>query len=191
MKELLTLICLLLTTVIFAQSTISGTVKDDTGNPLIGATVLIKGTTEGAATDYNGQYSLEVAEGTYTLVVSYVGYKEQEKEIIVNGNVVVDFDMEVGSIIGTEVVVSGSKRQEKLTESPATIETIHARELEEFAGNPGELLARLKGVEYVRAGVAGPGINIRGFNSNFNSKNLQVTDGRFSTLVATGLPDIV
>ena len=188
MKQLFTLIGLLLTTVVFAQSTISGTVNDDAGEPLIGATVLVKGTTKGTATDYNGQYALEVENGTYTLVVSYVGFKEQEKEVSVQGNTTVDFDMEIGSIIGTEVVVSGSKRQEKLTESPATIETIHARELTEFAGNPGELLARLKGVEYVRAGVAGPGINIRGFNSNFNSKNLQVTDGRFSTLIATGLP---
>ncbi|MEL6534978.1 MAG: TonB-dependent receptor, partial [Bacteroidota bacterium] len=54
--------------------------------------------------------------------------------------------------------------------------------------NPGELLARVKGVDFIRSGVVGTGVNIRGFNSNFNAKNLQVTDGRFSTLIATGLP---
>ena len=52
----------------------------------------------------------------------------------------------------------------------------------------GELAGRTKGVDYVRAGVLGTGLNVRGFNSAFNPKNLQVNDGRFSTLIATGLP---
>ena len=98
-----------------------------------------------------------------------------------------DFTLSVGASFDA-VVVSGSKKPEKLTESPATIETIFAREIEEYAGNPGELLARQKGIDYFRAGIATPAFNIRGFNSNFNSKNLQVTDGRFSNLIATGLP---
>jgi iron complex outermembrane receptor protein len=189
MKHVLTFISLLFATAIFAQSSVTGTVTDaSNGEPLIGATVIIKNERKGTATNYDGQYSLSVENGTYTLVVSYVGYAEQEKEVSVSDNLTADFALELSGITGTEVVISGSRKQEKLTESPATIETIHARELQEFSGNPGELLARLKGVEYVRAGVAGPGINIRGFNSNFNSKNLQVSDGRISTLIATGLP---
>ena len=43
-------------------------------------------------------------------------------------------------------------------------------------------------MDFVRSGVVGTGVNIRGFNSNFNSKNLQVADGRLATLIATGLP---
>ncbi|MEO1624249.1 MAG: TonB-dependent receptor [Bacteroidota bacterium] len=173
-----------------AQSgTITGTVTATEGNELIGASVLLKGTIKGTVTDLEGKYTIELEAGTYTLVASYVGYADQEIEVSVQAGqqTVGDFALSLGTELD-EVVVSGSKKREKLTESPATIETIHAREIEEYAGNPAELLARQKGIDYFRAGIATPAFNIRGFNSNFNSKNLQVTDGRFSTLIATGLP---
>nr|WP_299032727.1 TonB-dependent receptor plug domain-containing protein [uncultured Tenacibaculum sp.] len=54
--------------------------------------------------------------------------------------------------------------------------------------NIGELAARQKGLDFPRSGVLGTGINIRGFNSAFNSKNLQMRDDRVSMLIATGLP---
>lgn len=176
--------------ILSAQSAmIKGKVTEVDGAPLIGASVLVKGTPTGTVTDADGSYSLNVAAGVSTLVVSYVGYTEQEVSVSVaaGGQVTQDVVLSVGTNL-TEVVVSGSKKPEKLTESPATIETIHAREIEEYAGNPGELIARQKGIDYFRAGIATPAFNIRGFNSNFNSKNLQVTDGRFSNLIATGLP---
>lgn len=188
MKVFSTLLCLLMSAMLFGQ-TIKGTVTDAaSGEPLIGANVTVDGTNKGTFTNEKGEYALTVDAGTYTVVASYVGYTEMSKEVTVDGDATVDFVLMAGIMAGTEVVVSGSRKPEKLTESPATIVTIHSRTLDEFAGNPGELLARLKGVEYFRAGVAGTGINVRGFNSNFNAKNLQVTDGRFSSLVATGLP---
>ena len=63
---------------LYAQSTISGTVTDESGNPLIGANVLVEGTVVGAATDIDGTFSINyVPEGEYTLLVSYFGYKDQ------------------------------------------------------------------------------------------------------------------
>ncbi len=88
-----------------------------------------------------------------------------------------------------QVTVSASRKVQKLVEVPATVNIISSKDIKEFTGfNLGELAARQKGVDFVRAGVLGTGINIRGFNSAFNSKNLQITDDRVSTLVATGLP---
>ncbi len=88
-----------------------------------------------------------------------------------------------------QVTVSASRKVQKVVEVPATVNIIGAKDIAEFSGfNIGEMASRTKGVDFVRAGVLGTGINIRGFNSAFNSKNLQITDDRVSTLVATGLP---
>ena len=191
MKRCITLATLtFLTLALWAQTgMVTGIVTGIDGEVLIGASVRVKGTTQGTVTDTDGKFSLTLEEGEQTLVASYIGYAETENMVTVRSGseTTVNFSLAAGTQLD-EVVVSSSKHPEKLTESPATIETIHAREIEEYAGNPGELLARQKGIDYFRAGIATPAFNIRGFNSNFNSKNLQVTDGRFSTLIATGLP---
>jgi len=191
MKKLFTLLLTCFSTVLLlAQTgTISGTVTGEDGLPLIGANLLLVGTSSGTVTDERGNYTLAGNPGTYTLLTTYIGFAELEQSVTVEAgkDIRVDVRLEPGTELDV-VVVSGSRTQQKLTESPATIETIFAREIESYAGNPGELLARQKGIDYFRAGIATPAFNIRGFNSNFNSKILQVTDGRFSNLIATGLP---
>ncbi|MEL7220883.1 MAG: carboxypeptidase-like regulatory domain-containing protein, partial [Bacteroidota bacterium] len=190
MKIKFTLLLLCFSFFAWSQTgTIKGTVTDENGDPLVAANVLVQEILKGEITDASGTYTINVAPGDYTVVVSYIGYADMRKTVTVTNGAAttVDFSLSPGTQLD-EVVVSGSRRPEKLTESPATIETIFARQIEEYAGNPGELIARQKGVDYFRAGIATPAFNIRGFNSNFNAKNLQVTDNRFSTLVATGLP---
>lgn len=194
MKNLyLNLLFSLLSAAVFAQGgSITGTVTDSsTGEKLIGANVVLKGTLNGDVTDINGKYNISsVSDGTYVVVVSYIGYESQEQSVTVNGSTsVADFQLIEGTVFGEEIVVSGTRRPEKITDTPATIEVISKKDLENWGSfNTGELLSRLKGVDYVRSGVVGTGINVRGFNSNFNAKNTQVTDGRFSSLIATGLP---
>ena len=73
-KLFLSSLILLTSTIMYAQSEIKGTVLDDLGETVIGATVLEKGTTNGTITDFDGNFSLKVEAGT-TLVISYVGYK--------------------------------------------------------------------------------------------------------------------
>jgi len=177
----------------FAQNVVSGKVIDaKSGEALIGASAILSGTSKGATTNVDGSFEISgVADGSYTIKVSFVGYEELTRSVNVSGA-----DVDLGSIGLAEsifsfdqVVISGSRQPEKITQTPATIEIISSKSLDELPSfNPGELLSRMKGVDYLRAGVVGTGINIRGFNSNFNSKNLQVNDGRFSTLIATGLP---
>ncbi|MEP0368610.1 MAG: TonB-dependent receptor [Cyclobacteriaceae bacterium] len=194
MKKLyLNILFLVLSVSLMAQGgVITGTVSDsDSGEPLIGANVVIKGSLNGDETDINGKFNISgLSEGsTYTITASYVGYGSMEQSVTVSGTTTVDFKLVEGTVFGEEVVISATRRPEKITESPASIEVISKKELENWGSfNTGELLSRLKGVDYIRSGVVGTGINVRGFNSNFNAKNAQVTDGRFSSLVATGLP---
>ncbi len=187
------LLCGLLQTVAYAQTgSISGTVKDASGEALVGATVRILGTNSGAITNLDGAFTIsKLSAGDYTVSVSSVGYSTMSREVTLGAgeNASLDFSLEEGVVLGEGVVISGSRLAEKITESPATIEVISNQDIEQWASfNPGELLSRLKGVDYIRSGVAATGINVRGFNSNFNAKNLQVSDNRFATLIATGLP---
>ena len=165
----------------------------DTEQPLIGATVLVEGTSKGASTDSNGEFFIaNVPAGDYKLRLSYVGYSYPAIPVSVTSGGTTNIgsvSMKSSIVIGEEVVVSASRRPEKLTEAPATISLISSREIEMLPSfNIGELLARQKGVEFIRTGVMGTGINVRGMNSAFNPKNLQMNDARLSTLIATGLP---
>ena len=174
-----------------AQTTISGTAKDvQNGESLIGANISIKSTSVGAVSDEKGNYRFETTlKPPFTLSCSFIGYAQ--KEVLVTEGGQIAFNLELGQQVNIteEVVVSASRRAEKITQAPSTINIINAKTIEETpAFNIGELAARTKGVDYVRAGVLGTGLNVRGFNSAFNPKNLQLNDNRISSLVATGLP---
>lgn len=189
MKRILfTMIFFTMATLSWSQ-TVSGIVTDMNGDPLIGASVMVKDSDAGTITDTDGTYAFKLDPGVYRIQAAYVGYASEIAEVsVVEGETVLDFALSEGVLFGDEVVISATKRTEKLTESPATIQTITVDQITDYAGNASELLGRQKGIDYFRAGIAGPAFNVRGFNSNFNSKNLQVTDGRFSSLIATGLP---
>ena len=76
-RMVLLLACLFAGISAWAQGTVTGTVTDANDEPLIGATVLVKGTSVGTSTDIDGKFSIAAAQGK-TLVVSYVGYTTQE-----------------------------------------------------------------------------------------------------------------
>ncbi|MBX2929102.1 MAG: TonB-dependent receptor [Saprospiraceae bacterium] len=174
------------------RAVIAGKVTDaQSKEAVVGANVYLEGTTTGTVTDLNGMYSITTAPGDYTLIISYVGYgnKSQRISLTSGETTTADVMLETSNLLGQEVVVSASRSAEKITNAPATISVINSRSIEELPSfNVAELLGRQRGLDYVRSGVLGIGVNARGFNSAFNPKNLQVNDGRFSTLIATGLP---
>lgn len=174
----------------YAQDvSVTGRVIDEEGNPLEGASVYVEDIAVGTTTDANGQYQLVLPQGRHLVQASYIGYSPASQTLnIGEDGATLNFTMSTSLQLDEVVIVSGSKKAEKITNSPATVVTISSRQIGQYAGNPGELIARKKGVDYFRAGIATPAFNIRGFNSNFNSKNLQVADGRISSLIATGLP---
>ena len=191
MRRLFFLLCLLIVQMtVMAQSTkISGRITDvKTKEPLSGASVVAKATGIGTSTDADGNFSLTLPKaGKVTLVISYVGYADVEKSV--DGGTV-NVELRTSSGMGDEVVVSASKRPEKITRAPATISVITAKDFSQSSSfNVGELASKIQGVEFVRTGVTGVGFNARGFNNAFNAKILQMTDGRNSMMAGgSGLP---
>lgn len=174
------------------RGTVSGKVTDAvSGEGLAGATVVVDGATGGTATGADGVFTFATSAGAHKLLISYVGYQTATVEVSVpaGGASTANVALEPTGIQGGEIVVSASRRAEKLTNAPATIQVIGAKAISELPSfNVAELLGRQKGLDYVRSGVLGIGVNARGFNSAFNPKNLQINDNRLSTLIATGLP---
>lgn len=183
-------IILLSFSVALADGTINGVVTNaETNGPLMGANVVLQGTEMGAATGSNGDFAIvNVPSGSYTLVVSYIGYSDYTEAVVVgDGDTSLDLVLSPTELMGDMVVVSGFKTVQKVTDAPATINVISAVEIKRHPGNIGELFGRQKGVDYIRTGIVGIGISIRGFNSAFNPKILQMNDDRLSQLIATGL----
>jgi outer membrane receptor protein involved in Fe transport len=164
---------------VFGQN-LSGTVKDSRNKePLIGATVLIKGTSRGAAVDLDGNFNIALQDEKppFTLVVSFVGYTP--KEIEVNSitqkiNVV----LETNEKILKEVEIVDSRLTEKQRESPLTVEALDLLAIKETpAANFYDGLGALKGVDLTAASLGFKIINTRGFNSTSPVRSLQIIDG--------------
>jgi iron complex outermembrane recepter protein len=132
MKKLLPFLTALLLTsmVAFAQNReVTGLITDaDSGSPVPGANVTIKGTTTGTATDANGKFSLSVPAGTNSLTISFVGYATQEVSIPESNYVAVS--LAAGSNELEEVVISvGRGAQRTITDTPLPVDVFSAKEL--------------------------------------------------------------
>src|SRR6187455_395155 len=153
-------------TVLYSQKTssINGRITDkQTGEPLPGATVTIKGSLTSVTTSSEGYYSLtNINAGQVNLIISYVGYENKEITVPVNEGATVNADAALNLVVhaGNEVVVAASKRAEKITNAPASIHVIGKTELERFSGsNIYELFSKVQGIEFVRTGVDYVAIN--------------------------------
>lgn len=118
-------------TTVFAQKQISGIVKDNKGEPLIGVNILEKGTSNGVATEINGTYKIKVKEGA-TLVFSYIGYQSLEKGIA--GVSVIDVVMANGQVL-EEVQVVGSRNSKRtVVNSAVPIDIIDVKSVSTQSG---------------------------------------------------------
>src|SRR5680860_160710 len=95
-----------------AQHTVTGTVTDSKEVPLPGANILEKGTTNGVQTDFDGNFSIEIADENGVLVISYIGFGE--KEVQVNGQTAINVELEETAQGLDEVVVVGYGTQKKV-----------------------------------------------------------------------------
>ncbi len=113
--------------------TVTGRATDgDTGDPIAGATVLIVGTAAGVFTDQNGEYSIEVQPGTYTLRVIMLGYATEEERITVavGGSQTVNFQLQVSALLIDEIVAVGSRTARTALETPVPVDVISAVEIQ-------------------------------------------------------------
>ncbi|WP_394749441.1 SusC/RagA family TonB-linked outer membrane protein [Spongiimicrobium salis] len=159
------------------QSTITGTVTDEDGSPLPGASVLVKGTTNGTQTDFDGNYTI-TADANATLVFSYIGYASQE--IAVDGRTTINVQMATDASELDEVVVLGYSTQTRgdLTGSVASVDVSEANKAPIV--NVAEALeGRATGVSITNNGAPGstPIVRIRGFGTPNNNNPLYIIDG--------------
>ncbi|MEO9661176.1 MAG: SusC/RagA family TonB-linked outer membrane protein, partial [Maribacter dokdonensis] len=177
--------CILMTHLaVFAQNgiSVSGTVIDEGGQPLPGASIIIKGTTTGTQTDFDGLYVLNDVPSDGTLVISYIGYSSQE--ILVNGQSTIDISLSEDSQTLDEVVVVGYGTQKKadLTGSITTIKTEDITRTPTSAAMQ-SLQGKVAGLQVVSSGApgTGPTIRVRGIGSYVGgaSDPLYVVDGTF------------
>ncbi len=165
----------------FSQRTITGMVSDDQGEALIGANVLLKGTTLGTVTDIEGKYSLNVpSDAGNTLVFSYTGYSTREMEI--GASNVIDLTMSEGAVLG-EVVVTAVGLEANRANLGYSVQNVDAEEL--LASKETNLVdalnSKVAGVQ-VTSSAGSPGasssIRIRGSVSvNKSNQPLFVVDG--------------
>jgi len=161
-------------------ATITGTViGDDDGQPLIGVNVLIKGTSTGTVTDFDGNYSIEASEGD-VLVFSYTGYKDSE--VTIGAQTVIDLTMSADISQLDEVVVIGYGTQKK-SHLTGSVSKVTNEKLDQMAVAriDDALIGQVSGVNIqatsAEAGAA-PTITVRGFGSvNAASGPAVVVDG--------------
>ncbi|MCI5082621.1 MAG: SusC/RagA family TonB-linked outer membrane protein [Saprospiraceae bacterium] len=194
MKRLSLVILLLLAGLSWsvAQRTITGTVTDEAGEPLIGASVLVQGTTSGTVTDLDGKYSINVNEEDAVLLFSYTGFSSQEVTVGVSDVIDVELVFDVLKIDEVVVTASGIERQKRdLGYSVTTIggdELTVARE----TNIVNSLQGKTSGVQITnQSGNLGGSskILIRGINSlSGNNNPLWVVDGVpiFDSNISTG-----
>lgn len=176
-QHLLLLVGLFFSTLAFAQQSISGTVTDELGEPVIGATVVVTGTSTGTATDFDGKWELTVPDGSESITVSYIGYDKQR--ILLDGRNVLEVQLSEGVAL-SEVVVTGYSVS-TAREATGAISTISTDRLTAIpSGNvEQQLQGRASGVTVISNGQPGTDskVRIRGFGSFNNNQPLYVVDG--------------
>lgn len=151
-----------------SQRSVTGTVSDSKGEVLIGASVLVKGTSNGAVTNIDGQYSVSVPTGSTTLVVSYTGYEVQE--VAIGASNVIDITLQESSTLLNEVVVTALGIEREKKELAYAVTTVDGDDLSEArSANVLESLSgRVAGLRInSSSGTAGGSVNvlIRGSSS--------------------------
>ena len=181
-RSIMTLVCLLLASAsVFAQTkTVTGTVTDAANEPLIGASVLVQGTSTGTITDMDGKYSISVTPED-VLVFSYVGMTSQTIKVGAQNVINVTLKEDSQVLAETVVIGYGSAKKRDLTGSITNVKG------EEIANKPAmnplsSLQGKVAGVQIVNSGRAGadPEIRIRGTNSINGYKPRYIVDGLFN-----------
>ena len=196
-KMFVMIVALLVSTIAFAQGTISGSVTDgSTGDPLPGASVLVKGTTNGVTADFDGNFTITANSGD-VLVISYLGF--QALEVAAKNGMSVE--LATSSTQLDEIIVSsGVIDIAKVRETPIAVSTISASEIALKVGNMEfpEIMNKTPGVYATKqgGGYGDSRISLRGFdqtNTSFLINGQPVNDmenGRLYWSNWQGLTDV-
>ena len=178
LRMMVCLIGMLLPMCIFAQQiTVQGVVKDQTGETVIGASVMEKGTTNGTITGIDGDFSLNMSSNG-TLVVSFVGYKTQEVQVKGQKQLQVVLSEDAEMLDEVVVIGYGTMKKSDLT---GAVSSIGNKDIKDSpVSNLGQAIqGKISGVQIVDAGKPGDNVSIkiRGLGSINNCDPLVVIDG--------------
>lgn len=174
-----TVLLLLITSIGFAQTNISGTVTDaETGDPVPGVNILVKGTIYGTITESDGSFTLSPKTPVpLTLEFSFTGYQTVEQQITDANTSGLSVKLEEQLTELATVTVVGVTEEEALT-APVTVEIYDLAAIRQAAtSEPYEGLANIKGVQMTYSSLNFPQINTRGFATIANTRFVQLIDG--------------
>ena len=178
--SLLLLLCLSTVCFAYAKVQVTGTVTNETGAPLAGCTVVVKGHSSGVTTDDKGFFSIEVPDANATIVVSYVGYQPQE--IVPGNNLQLSIRLVPTNASLNDVVVVGygTQKRASVTAAVSTIkgDAIAAQPVANISNSIG---GRVAGIIFTQGsgepGYDGSNILIRGISTTGSSNPLVIVDG--------------
>lgn len=162
---------------LIAQNTLSGSVTDNQGLPLQGATIIVKGTNEGTTSDFDGNFSLQTNEDD-VLVISFVGFANQEVQVGQQENI--SISLEPDNQLEEVVVTTGYATQEK-RDITGAVSTIDAEELSSVPATTfsQQMQGRASGISIVSDATPGgeATVRIRGYGTIGNNNPLYIIDG--------------
>ncbi|UOQ70072.1 carboxypeptidase-like regulatory domain-containing protein [Hymenobacter cellulosilyticus] len=161
-----------------AEATVGGVVLTNTGDPLPGATIFIKGTFIGTSTDQLGKFNLNASfdNGPVELLVAYVGFETQLVKLTNRDNLL-SVVLAPSATLLNETVVSASRVEENILRAPVTIDKVSARQIERIS-TPEVLsaLGQLPGVDVNSASMLFTSVSTRGFNTAKSERVIQLVD---------------
>ena len=163
-----------------APAQLRGTVTDaSTGETLIGANIRVEGTSFGAPTDLDGEYTItNIPPGTYTVVFSYIGYENVVRpDIVLTSGQVLELDAELGaqSVLGTEVIITAQAKGQMAAinqqrASSGIVNIVSSDQIQEVPDvNAAESIGRLPGVYLQRSGGEGNKVVVRGLSPQYTN----------------------
>ena len=172
-----------------AQTTITGVVKDaQTGETLLGANVKVSGKAIGTTTDFDGKFSLKVADAPpFTIEISMLGFKAASVEITKNNQeVMVSLDEDATSL--EEIVFSASRRKQKVQEAPASVSIITSKDILNSAAavDPIMNLANIVGVQMQQQSANSINIEMRAGSGVFGTSTFPILDYRYLVTPSAG-----
>lgn len=173
-------------TTMFAQLSVSGTVVDATGEPVIGANIVVKGSTQGTITDFDGNYSIEVSDGSVVLVFSYIGMHAQELAASAANGKTITLKEDAEVLEEVVVVGFGAQKKESLTGSVTVVSGKMFEDKGSLSSPLEAMQGQVAGVIVTRSSSApgdeGWNMNIRGAVSLNSTEPLVVIDGVAATM---------
>ena len=173
---------------VYSQTQISGSVGDsETMSGIPGVNVVIDGTNIGTVTDFDGNFSLNTSQDLpLTIVISYVGYSAERVEVT-EANQDISVMLSAGQNL-EEVVISASRRAQKVTEAPASVSVISTRQIENSpqASEPTRLLVSVPGVQIQQQTANTLNLEMRAGSGTFGTSTFVMQDNRFLITPSAG-----